>query len=48
MLSGKDLGRAIEQAINKKIASGAVKSKAEIARHFKAESSWPPDVSLRR
>ena len=25
MLSGKDLGRAIEQAINKKIASGAVK-----------------------
>ncbi|MDZ9521525.1 hypothetical protein SNC52_15530, partial [Escherichia coli] len=34
MLSGKDLGRAIEQAINKKIASGSVKSKAEVARHF--------------
>lgn len=41
MLSGKDLGRAIEQAINKKIASGAVKSKAEIARHFKVQ---PPSI----
>ncbi|MER5000353.1 hypothetical protein KDV89_12580 [Providencia stuartii] len=34
MLNGKDLGRAIEQAINKKLASGSVKSKTEIARHF--------------
>ncbi|WP_272672320.1 DNA-binding transcriptional repressor RacR [Providencia sp. PROV158] len=34
MLNGKDLGRAIEQAINKKMASGSVKSKTEIARHF--------------
>ncbi|HAV9614963.1 TPA: hypothetical protein JLH03_005033 [Escherichia coli] len=41
MLSGKDLGRAIEQAINKKIASGAVKSKAEIARHFNVQ---PPSI----
>lgn len=41
MLSGKDLGRAIEQAINKKIASGVVKSKAEIARHFKVQ---PPSI----
>ena len=39
MLSGKDLGRAIEQAINKKIASGAVKSKAEIAL-MKKEQLW--------
>lgn len=41
MLSGKDLGRAIEQAINKKIASGSVKSKAEVARHFKIQ---PPSI----
>ena len=41
MLSGKDLGRAIEQAINKKIASGPVKSKAEVARHFKVQ---PPSI----
>ncbi|EEW8430215.1 hypothetical protein D6C26_005161 [Escherichia coli] len=41
MLSGKDLGRAIEQAINKKIVSGAVKSKAEIARHFNVQ---PPSI----
>lgn len=41
MLSGKDLGRAIEQAINKKIASETVKSKAEIARHFKVQ---PPSI----
>lgn len=34
MLNGKDLGRAIEQAINKKLISGSVKSKTEIARHF--------------
>ncbi|WP_105454385.1 DNA-binding transcriptional repressor RacR [Escherichia coli] len=41
MLSGKDLGRAIEQAINKKIAFGSVKSKAEIARHFNVQ---PPSI----
>lgn len=41
MLSGKDLGRAIEQAINKKIASGSVKSKVEVARHFKVQ---PPSI----
>ncbi|MEF9677746.1 S24 family peptidase [Pectobacterium aroidearum] len=38
MLSGKELGRAIEQAIDKKISSGAVKSKADIARHFKIKA----------
>jgi hypothetical protein len=35
MLSGKELGRAIEQAIDKKLSIGSAKSKAEIARHFK-------------
>jgi hypothetical protein len=38
MLSGKDLGRAIEQAINKKKASGAIKSKADVAHHFKIKA----------
>ncbi|MBE5252955.1 hypothetical protein [Mixta mediterraneensis] len=41
MLSGKELGLAIEQAINKKISSGAIKTKAEIARHFKIK---PPSI----
>ncbi|MBE0148284.1 hypothetical protein FOT80_02605 [Serratia fonticola] len=41
MLSGKELGHAIEQAINRKISSGAVKTKAEIARHFKIK---PPSI----
>lgn len=41
MLSGKDLGRAIGQAIDKKIAIGAARSKAEIARHFKIK---PPSI----
>ncbi|AKE59360.1 repressor [Citrobacter amalonaticus Y19] len=41
MLSGKDLGRAIEQAIDKKIAMGSAKSKAEVARHFKIK---PPSI----
>ena len=34
MLNGKDLGAAIGEAIRLKIESGAVRSKAEIARHF--------------
>jgi len=38
MLSGIELGRAIEQAINKKISLGSAKSKAEIARHFKIKA----------
>lgn len=38
MLSGKELGRAIEQAIDKKISSGSARSKAEIARHFKIKA----------
>lgn len=41
MLSGKVLGRAIEQAINKKLSTGSAKSKAEIARHFKIK---PPSI----
>jgi hypothetical protein len=41
MLSGKELGRAIELAINKKISSGAIKTKAEVARHFKIK---PPSI----
>lgn len=34
MLKGKELGEAIKIAIERKIASGSVDSKAEIARHF--------------
>lgn len=34
MLKGKELGKAIEVAIQRKIDSGAAQSKAEIARHF--------------
>jgi len=34
MLNGKDLGAAIGEAIRMKVESGAVRSKAEIARHF--------------
>lgn len=34
MLNGKELGRAIGQAIDRKLTSGSVKSKTEIARHF--------------
>ncbi len=41
MLSGKELGRAIEQAIDKKLSIGSAKSKAEIARHFKIK---PPSI----
>ncbi|HEH1427355.1 TPA: hypothetical protein SGN52_004136 [Klebsiella pneumoniae] len=41
MLSGKELGRAIEQAIDKKLSVGSAKSKAEIARHFKIK---PPSI----
>jgi len=41
MLTGKTLGAAIAQAIDKKIESGAVKSKAEIARSFGIK---PPSI----
>ncbi|MEV9065274.1 hypothetical protein AB0132_08105 [Klebsiella quasipneumoniae] len=41
MLSGKELGRAIEQAIDKKLSIGSAKSKAEIERHFKIK---PPSI----
>jgi len=34
MLNGKELGRAIEKAIDLKIESGAINSKADVARHF--------------
>lgn len=41
MLTGKELGDAINQAIKLKIASGAVSSKKEIAQHFGIE---PPSI----
>lgn len=41
MLSGKELGLAIEQAINKKLSLGTVSTKAEIARHFNIK---PPSI----
>lgn len=34
MLKGKELGVAIKQAIDLKIASGAIANKADVARHF--------------
>lgn len=34
MLKGKELGTAIEQAINLKIAKGVIVSKADVAKHF--------------
>jgi SOS-response transcriptional repressor LexA len=34
MLKGKELGRAIAKAIELKIASGAIATKTEVARHF--------------
>lgn len=41
MLNGKELGRAIAEAIELKIASGSISSKADVARHFKIK---PPSV----
>jgi hypothetical protein len=41
MLKGKQLGDAIKRAIELKIASGAVRSKSEIARHFGIQ---PPSI----
>lgn len=41
MLTGKALGRAIESAIDLKIASGSVRSKTEIAAHFGVK---PPSI----
>jgi hypothetical protein len=41
MLKGKELGKAIETAINLKLASGAVTSKKQIAEHFDVK---PPSV----
>ena len=38
VLYGKQLGKAIEQAIQLKIDSGKIKSKAEVARAFKITS----------
>lgn len=34
MLTGKELGAAIDAAIKKKIDSGKIRTKAEVARHF--------------
>lgn len=39
MLKGKDFGKAIGEAIEKKLELGEVRSKAEIARHFKMKPS---------
>ena len=41
MLNKKELGRAIKEAIDLKIASGAISSKADVARAFKVK---PPSV----
>ena len=41
MLTGKELGAAIKAAIDKKLALGLAKSKAEIARHFGVR---PPSI----
>ncbi|ECJ2932171.1 hypothetical protein FN906_11820 [Salmonella enterica subsp. enterica] len=41
MLSGKELGLAIAQAIDKKLALGTARTKAEIARHFEIK---PPSI----
>lgn len=38
MLTGKPLGQAIGSAISKKIASGAISGKADIARHFEIKT----------
>lgn len=38
MLNGKELGQAIEAAYQLKKASGAISSKADIARHFKIKT----------
>lgn len=42
MLNGKELGAAISSAIRLKIESGAVRTKAEIARHFGVK---PPSIA---
>ena len=42
MLTGEKLGEAIAAAIQKKIDSGAAKSKAEIARRFGIKPSFNP------
>lgn len=41
MLTGKKLGAAISVAIDKKLANGSAKSKADIARYFGIE---PPSI----
>lgn len=41
MLTGAELGKAIKKAIDLKIASGAARSKKEIAAHFGIE---PPSI----
>ncbi len=38
MLKGKELGAAIDKAIRLKLASGAVKTKTEIAAHFQIKA----------
>lgn len=41
MLNGREFGEAIATAIARKLKNGSVKSKAEIARHFKIK---PPSL----
>lgn len=41
MLTGEKLGAAIKKAIDKKIASGAIKTKIEVASHFEVK---PPSL----
>lgn len=41
MLTGKELGAAINTAIDKKIASGAIRTKIEVAKHFEVK---PPSL----
>lgn len=41
MLKGKELGKAINVAINLKIQSGAIRSKADVAAHFGVK---PPSI----
>lgn len=42
MLKGQEFGAAIREAIKMKIASGAIRSQADVARHFSVK---PPSVS---
>jgi len=38
MLNGTELGQAIDRAIKKKVSSGSIKSKSDVARHFRIKT----------